>query len=278
MPACSAAKAAWRRPCWWPRRRRRLRLPRSDDGRLRPDRPRRQGPQRAGPVDGFVYTDRGVYRPGEAVHLTALVRDAPGKAAALPVTLIVSRPDGVEHSRVALTDQGLGGRAITLPLAVLGQTGTWRAKVHTDPKAPDRAGLVPGRGLRARAAGAQARGRRRTALTPAGAGHHQGHRPLSLRPAGRRPRHRRRDRRQAVEEGRAGLRRLPVRPGRRADQPGAQAAGEAARHRRRRQGRDRRRPAGGDARPTGRSKPTSSCGCANPAAAPSSAPSRCPST
>ena len=53
----------------------------------------------------------------------------------MPVTLIFSRPDGVEHSRVALTDQGLGGRAHQLALAGSAMTGTWRAKVHTDPKA-----------------------------------------------------------------------------------------------------------------------------------------------
>jgi uncharacterized protein YfaS (alpha-2-macroglobulin family) len=49
--------------------------------------------------------------------------------------VIFSRPDGVEHSRVALTDQGLGGRATSLTLASSGMTGTWRAKVYTDPKA-----------------------------------------------------------------------------------------------------------------------------------------------
>ena len=39
-------------------------------------------------------------------------------------------------------------------------TGTWRAKVHTDPKADrHRAGRVPGRGLRSRAAGAEAASR-----------------------------------------------------------------------------------------------------------------------
>ena len=28
-----------------------------------------------GPVDAFLYTDRGIYRPGETIELTALVRD-----------------------------------------------------------------------------------------------------------------------------------------------------------------------------------------------------------
>ena len=53
----------------------------------------------------------------------------------MPVTLIFTRPDGVEHSRVTLPDQGLGGRASTLSLAGSAMTGTWRAKVHADPKA-----------------------------------------------------------------------------------------------------------------------------------------------
>ena len=46
-----------------------------------------KGRETPGPLDGFVYTERGVYRPGEDVHIAALVRDAAGKAASLPVTL-----------------------------------------------------------------------------------------------------------------------------------------------------------------------------------------------
>ena len=88
-----------------------------------------------GPIDAFAYTDRGVYRAGEDVHLTTLARDSTGKASAVPVTVIFSRPDGVEQTRVTLADQGQGGRATTLKLAGSAMTGTWRAKVHTDPKA-----------------------------------------------------------------------------------------------------------------------------------------------
>ncbi len=193
-----------------------------------------KGRETPGPLDGFVYTERGVYRPGEDVHIAALVRDAAGKAATLPVTLIVTRPDGVEHSRYTLKDRGLGGRDITLPLAASSQTGTWRAKLHTDPaEGPDHAGLVPGRGLRARAARPQARGAGGCAVS-AGDADHQGHRPLSLRTARGRPRHRRRHPRQAVEEGRRRLPGLPVRPGRRNHRAGAQAARCGDDHRRRR--------------------------------------------
>ena len=40
----------------------------------------RAAPAPAG-LDAFVYTERGVYRTGETVHLTALLRDAQGAAA-----------------------------------------------------------------------------------------------------------------------------------------------------------------------------------------------------
>jgi uncharacterized protein YfaS (alpha-2-macroglobulin family) len=94
-----------------------------------------KGRNAPGPIDAFAYTDRGVYRPGENVHLTALARDRNGKASAIPLTLIFSRPDGVEHSRVTLPDQGQGGRATKLALASSAMSGTWRVRVHTDPKA-----------------------------------------------------------------------------------------------------------------------------------------------
>ena len=48
-------------------------------------------------VDAFLYAERGVYRSGETVDLTALLRDAKGVAVAgLPLTLVVKRPDGVD--------------------------------------------------------------------------------------------------------------------------------------------------------------------------------------
>ncbi len=92
-----------------------------------------KGREAPGPLDGYLYTERGVYRPGEEVHITGLVRDKAGKAASLPVTLIITRPDGVEYRRYTLADQGLGGRELTLALPASAMTGTWRAKLHTDP-------------------------------------------------------------------------------------------------------------------------------------------------
>ena len=93
------------------------------------------GREPPGPLDAYLYLDRGVYRPGETVHLTTLLRDNAVKAASLPVTLIVLRPDGVEHRRIVLQDQGLGGRTTALALTRSALTGTWKARIHADPKA-----------------------------------------------------------------------------------------------------------------------------------------------
>ncbi|HWB45361.1 MAG TPA: alpha-2-macroglobulin [Hyphomicrobiaceae bacterium] len=94
-----------------------------------------KGREEPGPVDGFLYTDRGVYRPGEDVHVTALARTREGHASTIPLTVIFTRPDGVEHKRVTLADGGLGGRTTTLALGGGVMTGTWRARIYTDPKA-----------------------------------------------------------------------------------------------------------------------------------------------
>ncbi|QND71220.1 alpha-2-macroglobulin family protein [Tardiphaga robiniae] len=88
-------------------------------------------------ADAFVYAERGVYRSGETVYLTALLRDGQGNAVTSgPMTLVVERPDGVEFRRTVLQDQGAGGRSLTLPLNSAVPTGTWRVRAFTDPKAP----------------------------------------------------------------------------------------------------------------------------------------------
>jgi uncharacterized protein YfaS (alpha-2-macroglobulin family) len=88
-------------------------------------------------LDAFVYTERGVYRSGETVHVTTLLRDAQGRVAPnTPLTLVVERPDGVEYRRSIVADQGLGARAWSVPLVASASSGTWRARAYTDPKRP----------------------------------------------------------------------------------------------------------------------------------------------
>ena len=166
-------------------------------------------------LDAFVYTERGVYRSGETVHITALLRDAQGAAALnVPLTLVVERPDGVEYRRVAVPDQGVGGRSLSVPINSAASTGTWRVRAFTDPKRPAIGettflveDYVPDRLEFDLAAPAGQISRER-------AGRGDGRRPLSLRRAGLRPRSGRRDGDRAGQ-GAAGLRRLSVRPRRR---------------------------------------------------------------
>ena len=88
-------------------------------------------------LDAFVYTERGVYRTGESIAITALLRDARGAAALnVPLTVVVERPDGVEYKRAVVADGGLGGRSLTVPIVASASTGTWRVAAYTDPKRP----------------------------------------------------------------------------------------------------------------------------------------------
>jgi uncharacterized protein YfaS (alpha-2-macroglobulin family) len=94
---------------------------------------------RAVPVglDAYVFTERGVYRTGETVHVTALVRDPLGAAAlSVPITVVIERPDGVEYRRAVVADQGIGGHNLDVAIAPTASTGTWRAQAFTDPKRP----------------------------------------------------------------------------------------------------------------------------------------------
>jgi alpha-2-macroglobulin len=88
-------------------------------------------------LDAFVYPERGVYRTGETVHVTALLRDPAGFAATgAPLTLIVERPDGVEYRRAVVADQGLGGHNLDVAIAPTASTGTWHVRAFSDPKRP----------------------------------------------------------------------------------------------------------------------------------------------
>ncbi len=86
-------------------------------------------------LDAFLYTERGVYRSGETVFATALLRDSKGVAkSGLPLTLVVKRPDGVEYRRATLPDEGLGGRSYAITLLPGSAAGKWSIEAYADPK------------------------------------------------------------------------------------------------------------------------------------------------
>ncbi|MCX8999358.1 alpha-2-macroglobulin family protein [Rhizobiaceae bacterium BDR2-2] len=90
-----------------------------------------------GPLDVLAYSERGIYRAGETVHASALVRDGAANAVpGLPLTFVFERPDGVEAARIVGNDAGLGGHSVDYAIAANAMRGTWRFRVFTDPKTP----------------------------------------------------------------------------------------------------------------------------------------------
>lgn len=95
------------------------------------------GRDQPGPVDAYLYTERGIYRPGETVQLMAMLRDNGATSLVdMPVTLIVRRPDGSEFTRYTAALQGSGAihQAIDIPKS--SRRGRWSVTAHIDPKAP----------------------------------------------------------------------------------------------------------------------------------------------
>jgi len=92
------------------------------------------GRDRPAGADGFVYTDRGVYRPGETVHASALIRDSAGRAlAGRPGTLILYQPNGLEQARHRFDgapDAGGLSHGFELPRAAA--RGQWRIALELD--------------------------------------------------------------------------------------------------------------------------------------------------
>ena len=95
-----------------------------------------EGMPHPGPIDAFVWFDRGIYRPGETVQLMALVRDAAGLPADVPVQVTVKRPGG--QTFVRLTPPRLGDASLHLPVALSAgaAAGVWSVELHADPGLP----------------------------------------------------------------------------------------------------------------------------------------------
>ncbi|MCV0427337.1 MAG: alpha-2-macroglobulin family protein [Roseibium sp.] len=94
-----------------------------------------EGRPAPGPLDVFAWTDRGIYKAGETVHTQALLRNATATAQEnFPLTFVFNRPDGVEHARFTVEDNGLGGHLHDLNLSQSAQQGIWSWNIYADPK------------------------------------------------------------------------------------------------------------------------------------------------
>ena len=95
------------------------------------------GREPAGAIDMFLATDRGAYRAGEVIHITALARDGVAHAIEdLPVTAILTRPDGVEYARKTVTSDQAGGYVFSFPVGVTVPRGSWGIALKSDLDAP----------------------------------------------------------------------------------------------------------------------------------------------
>lgn len=87
-----------------------------------------------GPLDAFLYSERGIYRPGESVQVTALLRDASAKAVpGVPLTFKLWRPDGTEYEKYQASDAGGGAYNLTIDLPGSARTGSWELSAYADP-------------------------------------------------------------------------------------------------------------------------------------------------
>ncbi len=89
-----------------------------------------------GPLDAFVWLDRGIYRPGETVQVMALVRTDAGATADIPARVTIRRPNGAIFTQ-ATPPRGPDG-SLHLPVTLSGgaAAGTWTVEIQADPKAP----------------------------------------------------------------------------------------------------------------------------------------------
>ncbi|WP_224247755.1 Ig-like domain-containing alpha-2-macroglobulin family protein [Hyalangium gracile] len=88
---------------------------------------RAQAPYRAS-----IYSDRGVYRPGDTAHVAAILRDQEDKAppAGMPVELRVIDPREREFKKVALKTNEAGLVSLDLPFEAFQDTGSYRVALR----------------------------------------------------------------------------------------------------------------------------------------------------
>jgi uncharacterized protein YfaS (alpha-2-macroglobulin family) len=111
-----------------------------------------------GPLDAFLYTERGVYRPGETVSLSALLHDGAGAAVTgVPLTFRVLRADGIQAFESVSGGDALGGHQVPISLSATSPGGHLASPRPRRPgRRSCRAPLFPSRRFRSPAHGTRA--------------------------------------------------------------------------------------------------------------------------
>jgi len=91
---------------------------------------------RAAPRDfqAFMYTERGIYRPGETINLVSLLRDRTGNGVSnLPLKFLLRRPDGVVDRSFVAPPAPDGGFSVPIALSATAARGLWSIEAYADP-------------------------------------------------------------------------------------------------------------------------------------------------
>ncbi|MFQ5562286.1 MAG: alpha-2-macroglobulin [Parvularculaceae bacterium] len=84
-------------------------------------------------LDAYVYLDRGIYRPGETVHISGLLRGAAGKAVTnRPLTLTIKRPNLTDAEKIRIEKTEIGGFSLDYETPRSAPRGVWRIDVEAD--------------------------------------------------------------------------------------------------------------------------------------------------
>jgi len=93
------------------------------------------GRKSPGMMEAFLYTERGIYRPGERINMTALLRDKKARAIqGLPLTLQISNPDGIVVREEVLQAKSAGAYEFQMISTLASRTGRWKMALFADVK------------------------------------------------------------------------------------------------------------------------------------------------
>ncbi len=85
-----------------------------------------------GGLDAFIYGDRDLYRPGETINITAIIRDYKWKSpGAVPVVLKLTAPNGKNFKTIRRVLNGYGSFDAQVELPYSAQTGSYIAYIYT---------------------------------------------------------------------------------------------------------------------------------------------------
>ena len=86
----------------------------------------------------FGWSDRDLYRPGETIRLSALLRDHDGNPIKpQPLFLTLKQPDGRPYAEAQLDPKDLGYFEWSREIPVDAPTGRWQVEFRTDPKSKE---------------------------------------------------------------------------------------------------------------------------------------------